>query len=214
MARTEIARRGMLLVLSSPSGAGKTTITRAVLEREPGLQFSVSVTTRRPRAGEVDGRHYHFIDARRFDAMVRDGALLEHASVFGNFYGTPRAPIAAAIAAGRDVILDLDWQGAQQLRQALSADVVSIFVLPPDLETLERRLRSRAQDTEEVVNARMVESAEETSHWSEYDYVVINDELDASVAATRSILAAERARRERLLGLAGFVSRLRRPGAG
>jgi guanylate kinase len=210
MAKTEIARRGILLVLSSPSGAGKTTITRAVLEREPGLEFSVSVTTRRPRAGEANGRHYHFIDRTRFDAMVRDGALLEHASVFGNFYGTPRAPIEAAIAAGRDVILDLDWQGAQQLRRALPADVVSVFVLPPDHQALEKRLRSRAQDSEDVVTARMVKSAEETSHWSEYDYVIINDELEASIALTRSILAAERARRERLLGLAGFVSRLRR----
>ncbi len=210
MAKTDIARHGILLVLSSPSGAGKTTITRAVLEREPGLEFSVSVTTRRPRAGEVNGRHYHFIDRTRFDAMVRDGALLEHASVFGNSYGTPRAPIEAAIAAGRDVILDLDWQGAQQLRRALPADVVSVFVLPPDHHTLEKRLRSRAQDSEEVVAARMVKSAEETSHWSEYDYVIINDELEASIASTQSILAAERARRERLLGLAGFVSRLRR----
>jgi guanylate kinase len=210
MAKTEIARRGMLLVLSSPSGAGKTTITRAVLDREPGLEFSISVTTRRPRAGEVNGRHYHFIDRTRFDAMVRDDALLEHASVFSNFYGTPRAPIEAALAEGRDVILDLDWQGAQQLRRALPADVVSVFVLPPDHQTLEKRLRSRAQDSEEVVNARMIESAEETSHWSEYDYVIINDELEASVALTRSILAAERARRERLLGLAGFISRLRR----
>ncbi len=209
MAKTEITRRGILLVLSSPSGAGKTTITRAVLEREPGLEFSISVTTRRPRAGEVNGRHYHFIDRTRFDAMVRDGALLEHASVFGNFYGTPRAPIEAAIAEGRDVILDLDWQGAQQLRRGLSADMVSVFVLPPDHQSLEKRLRSRAQDSEEVVNARMVELAEETSHWSEYDYIIINDALEASVALTRSILAAERARRERLLGLAGFVNRLR-----
>jgi guanylate kinase len=210
MARTEITRRGILLVLSSPSGAGKTTITRAVLEREPGLEFSISVTTRRPRAGEVNGRHYHFIDRTHFDAMVKDSALLEHASVFGNFYGTPRAPIETALAEGRDVILDLDWQGAQQLRRGLSADVVSVFVLPPDHQTLEKRLRSRAQDSEEVVNARLVKSAEETSHWSEYDYVIINDELEVSVALTRSILAAERARRERLLGLAGFISLLRR----
>jgi guanylate kinase len=209
MTRTEIARRGILLVLSSPSGAGKSTITRAMLEREPDLQFSVSVTTRKPRAGEVDGHHYHFINKERFDRMVKDGALIEHAGVFGNYYGTPRAPIEAALAAGRDVILDLDWQGTQQLKQAMRADVVSLFILPPDHETLEKRLRSRAQDSDAVVRARMVKSAEETSHWPEYDYVIINDDLEASVALVKAILAAERAKRERLPGLADFVNRLK-----
>ena len=209
MAKTEIARRGILLVLSSPSGAGKSTITRAMLEREPALEFSVSVTTRKPRAGEIDGHHYHFIDRARFDAMVKDGALLEHASVFGNFYGTPRAPIDAALAAGRDVILDLDWQGTQQLKQAMRADVVSVFILPPDRTTLERRLKSRAQDSDDVVRDRMVKSADELSHWPEYDYVVVNEALDDSVALVKAILAAERSRRERLLGLAAFVNRLR-----
>ncbi len=209
MGKTEIARRGILYVLSSPSGAGKSTISRALLQREPDLQFSVSVTTRKPRAGEIDGHHYHFIDKERFDRMVKDGALLEHAGVFGNYYGTPRKPIDEALAAGRDVILDLDWQGTQQLRQAMRDDVVSVFILPPDHATLEKRLRSRAQDAEDVVRARMVKSAEETSHWPEYDYVIINDDLEASIALATSILAAERVKRERLTGLTEFVQRLR-----
>lgn len=209
MGKTEIERRGILLVLSSPSGAGKTSIARAMLEREPTLQFSVSVTTRKPRAGEVDGHHYHFIDKDRFDRMVKDGALLEHAAVFGNYYGTPRKPIEEALAAGRDVILDLDWQGTQQLRQAMRDDVVSVFILPPDHATLEKRLKSRAQDSDAIVQARMKKSAEETSHWPEYDYVVINDDLEKSIALAKSILAAERAKRVRLTGLTEFVNRLR-----
>jgi guanylate kinase len=209
MATSEIQRRGILLVLSSPSGAGKSTITRAMMDREPALLFSVSVTTRKPRAGEIDGHHYHFIDRARFDAMARDGELLEHAGVFGNFYGTPRAPIDAAIARGRDVILDLDWQGTQQLKQRMRADVVAVFILPPDRATLEVRLRRRAQDSEEVVRGRMVKSADEMSHWPEYDYVIINDDLTESVDRVAAILAAERARRDRLLGLAEFVNRLR-----
>jgi guanylate kinase len=209
MMRTEITRRGILLVLSSPSGAGKSTITRAMLTREPGLLFSVSVTTRKARAGEIDGHHYHFIDRARFDAMVRDGALLEHAGVFGNFYGTPKAPIEAALVQGRDVILDLDWQGTQQLKQSMRADVVAVFILPPDRATLEARLKRRAQDSDEIVRARMVKSADEISHWPEYDYVVVNDDLERSVAQVASILAAERVRRDRLPGLAEFVNRLR-----
>jgi len=209
MMRTEITRRGILLVLSSPSGAGKSTITRAMLTREPGLLFSVSVTTRKARAGEIDGHHYHFIDRARFDAMVRDGALLEHAGVFGNFYGTPKAPIEAALVQGRDVILDLDWQGTQQLKQSMRADVVAVFILPPDRATLEARLKRRAQDSDDVVRARMVKSADEISHWPEYDYVVVNDDLERSVAQVASILAAERARRDRLPGLAEFVNHLR-----
>jgi guanylate kinase len=209
MGKTEIERRGILLVLSSPSGAGKTSIARAMLEREPTLQFSVSVTTRKPRAGEVDGHHYHFIDKDRFDRMVKDGALLEQAAVFGNYYGTPRKPIEEALAAGRDVILDLDWQGTQQLRQAMRDDVVSVFILPPDHATLEKRLKSRAQDSDAIVQARMKKSAEETSHWPEYDYVIINDDLEKSIALAKSILAAERAKRERLTGLTEFVAKLR-----
>jgi guanylate kinase len=209
MATAVIARRGILIVLSSPSGAGKSTITRAMLEREPDLQFSVSVTTRKPRAGEIDGHHYHFIDKDRFDRMVKQGALLEHAGVFGSYYGTPRAPIDAALVAGRDVILDLDWQGTQQLKQAMRDDVVSVFILPPDRATLEKRLKSRAQDSDEVVRQRMVKSADELSHWPEYDYVIVNDDLEHSVAQTKAILTAERVKRERVPGLADFVNRLR-----
>jgi guanylate kinase len=209
MATAVIARRGILIVLSSPSGAGKSTITRAMLEREPDLQFSVSVTTRKPRAGEIDGHHYHFIDKDRFDRMVKQGALLEHAGVFGSYYGTPRAPIDAALVAGRDVILDLDWQGTQQLKQAMRDDVVSVFILPPDRATLEKRLKSRAQDSDEVVRQRMVKSADELSHWPEYDYVIVNDDLEHSVAQTKAILTAERVKRERVPGLADFVNKLR-----
>ena len=209
MAKTEIARRGILLVLSSPSGAGKSTITRAMLAEEPALQFSVSVTTRKPRAGETDGQDYHFIDRARFDAMVRDGALLEHAAVFGNFYGTPRAPIEAALTDGHDVILDLDWQGTQQVKEAKPSDVVSVFILPPDRGVLERRLKTRAQDSDDVVRSRMRKSFDEASHWPEYDYIVVNDHLDGSIATAMSILAAERVKRGRLLNLADFVNRLR-----
>jgi guanylate kinase len=179
------------------------------MAREPNLEFSVSVTTRKPRAGEIDGRHYHFIARARFDAMVRERGLLEHAEVFGNFYGTPRAPIEAALAEGRDVILDLDWQGTQQLKQAMRADVVAVFILPPSGAALEQRLRSRAQDSAEIVRRRMAQSANEMSHWPEYDYIVVNDSIEASVGLVASILAAERARRERLGGLAEFVNRLR-----
>jgi guanylate kinase len=207
--RKRIERRGILLVLSSPSGAGKSTITRAMLTREPSLEFSVSVTTRPPRAGEIDGRDYHFIDRERFDAMVRQNELVEHAEVFGNFYGTPRAPVEVALDSGRDVIADLDWQGTQQLKQAMRADVVAVFILPPSRPDLERRLKSRAQDSEAVVRGRMAKSADELSHWPEYDYVIVNETIADSVALVAAILAAERARRERLKGLADFVNDLR-----
>jgi guanylate kinase len=204
-----IHRRGFLLVLSSPSGAGKTTITRHLLQRDPSLSLSVSVTTRPARPGEVDGRDYCFIDQPRFDAMVAAGDLLEHASVFGHHYGTPRQPIEAALAAGRDIVTDIDWQGTQQLGATLPHDLVTVFVLPPTMAALEMRLRQRAQDSAEIVQGRMAKSAEELSHWSEYDYVIVNRELDDSVAAVEAIVTAERLRRTRQLGLADFVNRLR-----
>jgi guanylate kinase len=204
-----IRRRGLLLVLSSPSGAGKTTITRRLLERDPSLTLSVSVTTRPPRPGEVDGRDYRFIASEECARMVADGELLEHASVFGNSYGTPRLPIEAALAAGRDVVTDIDWQGTQQLSQAMPEDLVKVFVLPPSIETLRERLQRRAQDSPEIVAARMAKSAEEMSHWPEYDYVTVNRDIDESVAEVAAIVTAERRRRTRQLGLAEFVNRLR-----
>jgi guanylate kinase len=203
-----IRRRGFLLVLSSPSGAGKTTIARLLAERDPGLQLSVSVTTRPRREGEVEGRDYDFIDRYRFDQMVAKGELLEHATVFGNCYGTPRQPIEVALVAGRDVVGDLDWQGAQQLTKTVRGDLVSVFVLPPSRAALETRLRNRAQDSAAVVAARMAKSAEETSHWSEYDYVVVNHEIERSVSQVQAIVTAERVRRERQIGLGDFVARL------
>lgn len=204
-----IRRRGFLLVLSSPSGAGKTTITRRLLERDPTLSLSVSVTTRPARPGEVDGRDYRFIDQATFDRMVAQDELLEHATVFGNSYGTPRRPIDEAIAAGRDVVTDIDWQGTQQISGKAGSDIVTIFVLPPSIEALEARLRTRAQDTDAVVAARMAKSAEEMSHWPEYAYVIVNDDLEISVAAAQAIVTAERLKRERQTGLADFVTRLR-----
>jgi guanylate kinase len=206
---SEIRRRGILLVLSSPSGAGKTTITRALVAADAALSMSVSVTTRPPRDGEIDGKHYHFIAPARFAEMVAAGELLEHAVVFGNSYGTPKAPVVAALAAGHDVISDVDWQGTQQLVKTVKRDLVSVFVLPPSVEALEDRLKRRAQDSAEVVAGRMAKSSEELSHWNEYDYLVINDDLDTSVRKVRSILDAERVRRERQVGLAEFVNRLR-----
>jgi guanylate kinase len=204
-----IHRRGFLLVLSSPSGAGKTTITRRLLDRDPTLSLSVSVTTGPARPGEFDGRDYFFIDHPRFDALVAAGELLEHATVFGHHYGTPRQPIEAALAAGRDIVTDIDWQGTQQLGATLPHDLVTVFVLPPSMAALEARLRQRAQDSAEIVEGRMAKSAEELSHWSEYDYVIVNRELADSVAAVEAIVTAERLRRTRQLGLADFVNRLR-----
>lgn len=205
----DINRRGILLVLSSPSGAGKTTITRALVAREPQLALSVSVTTRPRRAGEVDGKDYHFVDPSRFAAMVANDELLEHATVFGHSYGTPRAPLMAAIESGRDIITDIDWQGTQQLQAKIGADLVSVFILPPSMAALEARLKSRAQDSEEVVRARMAKSSEELSHWDAYDYVVINDDFEDSVRRVQAILSAERVQRRRQVGLAEFVNRLR-----
>ena len=203
-----IARRGLMLVLSSPSGAGKTTLLREVLEEDPGIELSVSVTTRKQRPGEIDGRHYHFIDRPGFDAMVAAGDLLEWAEVFGNCYGTPRGPVEAALASGRDVLFDVDWQGTQQLREKAPTDLVSIFVLPPSIPELQRRLHSRAQDSDDVIQARMAKAAAEMSHWSEYDYVIINREFDHALAEVRAILAAERLKRERQTGLSAFVRAL------
>jgi guanylate kinase len=203
-----IARRGLMLVLSSPSGAGKTTLSRKLLEADPAVELSVSVTTRKQRPGEIDGRDYHFIDAARFDAMVKGGELLEWAQVFGHRYGTPRAPVEVALANGHDVLFDIDWQGTQQLREKADHDLVSIFVLPPSMADLERRLRRRAQDPDEVIRARMATAADEMSHWAEYDYVVINTDVDRAFREVHTILAAERLKRERQTGLSDFVRRL------
>ncbi len=203
-----VARRGLMLVLSSPSGAGKTTLSRRLLAADSTIQLSVSVTTRKQRPGEVEGRDYHFIDADHFEAMVKAGELLEWAQVFGHRYGTPRAPVDAALARGGDVLFDIDWQGTQQLREKADRDLVSIFVLPPSARDLEQRLRTRAQDSDEVIHARMSKAADEMSHWAEYDYVVINSDVDSAFEEIRSILAAERLKRERRTGLTDFVRRL------
>jgi guanylate kinase len=200
-------RRGLMLVLSSPSGAGKTTLSKMLLE-DPALDLSISVTTRPPRPGEVDGCDYHFIDRARFDAMIERGELLEWAEVFGNGYGTPRAPVEAALASGRDVLFDIDWQGTQQLREKGRDDLVSVFVLPPTVPDLEQRLRMRAQDPPEVIRSRMAKAADEMSHWAEYDYVIINRRVDDAFADVRAILGAERLRRERQPGLSAFVRSL------
>jgi guanylate kinase len=206
--KSVLARRGLMLVLSSPSGAGKTTLSRKLLEIEPTMELSVSVTTRPPRPGEVDGRDYRFIDQTRFDKMAKNNELLEWAEVFGNFYGTPQAPVEAAMAAGRDIVFDIDWQGTQQLRQSARADMASIFVLPPSIRELERRLRIRAQDDESVIRRRMAKATDELSHWPEYDYVIVNDDLDRAFADVRTILAAERLKRERQPGLSSYVRNL------
>jgi len=206
--RHAIARRGLMLVLSSPSGAGKTTLSRKLLEVDPGVELSVSVTTRKQRPGEIDGRDYHFIDAARFDAMVKGGELLEWAQVFGHRYGTPRAPVEAALASGHDVLFDIDWQGTQQLRGAFGTDLVRIFVLPPSMQELERRLRSRGTDSEEVIDSRMRRAASEIGHWGEYDYVLINEDMDECLQEVRTIIEAERLRRDRRPYLFDFVRRL------
>jgi guanylate kinase len=200
-----IKRRGVMLVLSSPSGAGKTTLSRKLLEAHPDIVMSVSVTTRPRRAGEVDGRDYHFIDAARFEAMKHGGGLLEWAHVFGHSYGTPRHPVDEAIAQGRDVLFDIDWQGTQKLRELARSDLVSVFVLPPSMEELERRLHTRAQDSDAVIAGRMAKAVDEMSHWAEYDYVVINRDLDHAFADVEAILAAERLKRDRQTGLSTFV---------
>jgi guanylate kinase len=200
-----IARRGLMLVLSSPSGAGKTTLSRMLLTVERGLELSISVTTRPKRRGEVSGRHYHFIDRKKFDQMVRDGELLEYAEVFGNGYGTPRKPVEKALKQGHDVLFDIDWQGTQQLRERAEDDLVSVFLLPPSTGELSRRLHTRAQDDKKVIRSRMAKASDEMSHWAEYEYVVVNRDLDRAFGEVRAILAAERLRRKRQPGLSAFV---------
>ena len=202
---TGIARRGLMLVLSSPSGAGKTTLSRKLLAEDPDVALSISVTTRPPRRGEIDGRDYHFIDEASFDQMVRRDELLEWAKVFEFRYGTPRLAVAQHLSAGRDVLFDIDWQGTQQVREKARSDLVSVFVLPPSASELEKRLKNRAQDAEETIRTRMAKAADEMSHWAEYDYVVINSDIDRAFTQARAILYAERLRRERQTGLSEFV---------
>ena len=199
-------RRGLLIILSSPSGAGKSTLARRLMDWDPTIRFSVSATTRPPRAGEEDGREYYFRTRADFEEMITRGEMLEHAEVFGNFYGSPKGPVEAALRDGRDMLFDIDWQGGQQVRNSsLGKDVVSIFVLPPSIAELETRLRARGQDSEEVIAGRMRKSRDEISHWAEYDFVLINEDLDRTDMALRGIIQAERLRRERQTGLNGFV---------
>ena len=204
-----IRRRGIMFVLSSPSGAGKSSIARGLMESESNLVMSISVTTRTKRGTEINGEDYIFVDRATFDRMAERGELLEQAEVFGHRSGTPRGPVEAALAAGRDVLFDIDWQGSQQLAGAAPGDVVRLFVLPPSTRALASRLESRAQDSRDVVAARMAKAADEMSHYVEYDYIIVNEALDRSVSTAHAILGAERARRERLIGLAEFVRELR-----
>jgi guanylate kinase len=200
-----IARRGLMLVLSSPSGAGKTTLSHRLMKADKTIKLSISVTTRPKRKGEAHGKHYYFIEHPDFDAMVEKGELLEWAEVFGNRYGTPRAPVDKTLDAGRDVLFDLDWQGTQQLREKARNDVVSVFILPPTALALAKRLKTRAQDSKAVIRSRMDKASDEMSHWPEYDYVIVNDDLEKSFRQLVSILEAERVRRERQTGLSDFV---------
>jgi len=209
MSDPEITRRGVMLVLSSPSGAGKTTISRRLLDLDDNLSLSISLTTRPPRPGEEAGRDYIFVDEKAFQDMVRRDELLEHALVFGHHYGTPRAPVEEALAAGRDVLFDIDWQGTQQMAERARKDLVTVFILPPSTGELERRLEARAQDSAEVVAERMAKAADEMSHYPEYNYIVVNRDLDESLAQVRAVLMAERLRRDRLIGLGDFVKTLR-----
>ena len=212
MSNDTLPRRGLMLVLSSPSGAGKTTISRALLDGDDALELSVSATTRAPREGEVDGVHYHFISDDRFRALIDEDGLLEWANVFNNAYGTPRAAIEKALSEGRDVLFDIDWQGTQQLRQKMPQDLVSVFVLPPSLAALETRLKSRQQmtgETDEQVAYRLSKAPAEVSHWAEYDFIIVNSDIQQSVAQVRAILTAERQRRERLRGIEGIVTDIR-----
>lgn len=205
-----LERRGLMFVLSSPSGAGKTTLSRMLLGKVPGLSMSISATTRPMRPGEIDGQDYLFVDKARFAAMVKGGELLEHATVFDNSYGTPRAPVEKALSEGRDVLFDIDWQGTQQLREKASKDVVSVFILPPSAADLEKRLHTRAQDSDEVIRGRMDRASHEMSHWAEYDYIVVNHTIDEAFAEVQSILKSERLKRERQTGLSQFVRNLQK----
>lgn len=204
-----VARRGLMLVLSSPSGAGKTTISRRLLEMDAELHLSISVTTRARRPGEIDGTHYHFIEAEDFGLMVNRQELLEHAKVFDYYYGTPKEQVEKRLSAGQDILFDIDWQGTQQLRQRARDDLVSVFILPPSTRDLEKRLQTRAQDSAEVVAKRMSKAADEISHWAEYDYVVINEDVERCLAEVHAILRAERLKRHRGVGLVDFVKQLR-----
>jgi guanylate kinase len=200
-----ISRRGLLFVMSSPSGAGKTTLSRKLIEADGNIAMSISVTTRKPRPGEVDGKDYYFIPEEKFKAMITAKQLLEWANVFGNLYGTPKAPVEEALAKGRDVLFDIDWQGTQQLAQAMEDDLVRLFILPPDADSLRTRLIGRNQDAATVIAKRMAEAGREISHWPEYDYVVVNENVDAAHKEVVAILTAERLRRRRQLGLTDFV---------
>lgn len=204
-----IGRRGLMLVLSSPSGAGKTSIARRLLDEDDNIEMSISVTTRKRRPGEVEGRDYYFVDKDSFHIMINNRDFLEYAKVFSNYYGTPKAPVMDALAMGCDVLFDIDWQGTQQVADAKREDLVSVFILPPSTRDLEKRLKSRAQDSAEVVAARMAEASDEISHYREYDYIIVNHEIDQAVASVKAILAAERLRRDRQVGLTDFVKRLR-----
>ena len=204
-----ITRRGLMLVLSSPSGAGKTTLSRQLLDNDKQIQLSVSATTRARRSGEKDGVDYHFVDTATFRGMIERGEFLEHARVFDHFYGTPAAPVEAALIDGRDVLFDIDWQGTQQLKEKAGSDLVTVFILPPSTRDLERRLITRAQDSMEVVQKRMAKAADEMSHWAEYDYQIINRDIATSLMELKSILTAERLKRERQVGLSAFVKALR-----
>jgi len=206
--QNKIARRGLMFVLSSPSGAGKTTLSRLLLRADRKVELSISVTTRPKRRGEINGRDYHFIDRARFDEMVGAGELLEWAEVFGHRYGTPRRPVDKALQAGRDVLFDIDWQGTQQLREKARTDLVSVFILPPVASELERRLKRRAQNSKAEIGSRMAKASDEMSHWAEYDYVIVNRDKAVAFAEVRAILAAERLKRERQEGLSDFVRRL------
>jgi guanylate kinase len=207
--KSGLARRGLMLVLSSPSGAGKTTLSRRLLAQDDRITMSVSVTTRPPRPGEVNGKDYFFVSVETFQRMRDEGELLEHATVFGNLYGTPRKAVEEALSAGRDVLFDIDWQGTQQLDQSAQQDLVKVFLLPPSAADLEKRLRTRAQDSDDVVHQRMSKASDEISHFTEYDYILINQDVEDSLAKLLSILQAERLKRRRLTGLADFVKSLR-----
>jgi guanylate kinase len=200
-----IARRGLMLVLSSPSGAGKSTLTQMLLQLDTNVELSISATTRQPRPGEIEGKHYRFVDKIRFTEMIKNDELLEWAEVFGNHYGTPREPVENALASGRDVLFDIDWQGTKQLRERVKEPFVSVFVLPPSVEELERRLTTRAQDSHEVIKGRMAKASGELSHWDEYDYVLTNTILGKTFDQLKAILTAERLKRERQPGLSDFV---------